>query len=202
MTREHDFSKSANDERKTIHETIWLGRGGQGAFTAARLLGIAAMLAGKQAMAMPSFGPERRGAPVFAYTRIDREKVRDRSALRRADAAVVLDESLLAQVPTGFLLPDTLLILDADAVASRTYPAGRVERIPARRIARELLGSEHTNGVLFGALVGLTGVVPVDAGEEAIRREFGTESKGTKNLAAFRAGLVAVAQTAGGAAHA
>ena len=74
-----------------MHETVWLGRGGQGAFTAARLLGIAAMLSGKQAMAMPSFGPERRGAPVFAYTRIDDAKVHDRSTAQKADAAVILD---------------------------------------------------------------------------------------------------------------
>jgi pyruvate ferredoxin oxidoreductase gamma subunit len=171
-----------------MHETVWLGRGGQGAFTAARLLGIAAMLSGKQAMAMPSFGPERRGAPVFAYTRIDAAKVRDRSAVRQADAAVILDETLLTQVPTGFLTPKTLLIIDSESEkAEPTTPvADRVVRIPARRIAREIMGSEHTNSALFGALVGLTGVVSQSAAEEGIRRELGTGSKGVKNLAAFR----------------
>lgn len=171
-----------------MHETVWLGRGGQGAFTAARLLGIAAMLSGKQAMALPSFGPERRGAPVFAYTRIDQGPVYDRSAVRRADVAVVLDESLLTQVATAFLTPDTLLIIDSEdeSGAPPAVVAGRVVRIPARRIAREVLGSEHTNAVLFGALVGLTGVVPQADAEEAIRRELGLGSKGEKNLTAFR----------------
>lgn len=173
-----------------MHETVWLGRGGQGAFTAARLLGIAAMLSGKQAMALPSFGPERRGAPVFAYTRIDASKIYDRCAVRWADAAVILDESLLTQVATGFLTSETLLILDAEDDGNLRTPAGlervaRVVRIPARRIAREVIGSEHTNSVLFGALVGLTGVVSTLAGEEAIRRELGRGSKGTKNLEAF-----------------
>lgn len=175
-----------------MHETVWLGRGGQGAFTAARLLGIAAMLSGKQALAMPSFGPERRGAPVFAYTRIADDKVRDRSAVQRADAAVILDESLLAQVATGFLTPRTLLVIDADDAAAVTLPGNpgrRVIRIPARRIAREVIGSEHTNSVLFGALVGLTGVVEQSAAEEGIRRELGTSSRGSKNLDAFRVAL-------------
>jgi len=171
-----------------MHETVWLGRGGQGAFTAARLLGVAAMLSGKQAMAMPSFGPERRGAPVFAYTRIDAAKISDRSAVRKADAAVILDESLLTQVATGFLAPETILIIDAEGEENgpTTRSAARVVRIPARRMAREIIGSEHTNSILFGALVGLTGVVSQAAGEEAIRRELGTGSRGTKNLAAFR----------------
>jgi len=171
-----------------MHETVWLGRGGQGAFTAARLLGVAAMLSGKQAMAMPSFGPERRGAPVFAYTRIDAAQVRDRSAVRQADAAVILDETLLTQVATGFVTPETLLIIDSEK--ENTTPgklvAARIIRIPARRIAREIMGSEHTNSVLFGALVGLTGIVSQSAAEEGICRELGTGSKGARNLAAFR----------------
>lgn len=55
-------------------EIRWHGRGGLGAFTAARLLGCAVSLfEGKYALAFPSFGPERRGAPVFAFTRIDRQ---------------------------------------------------------------------------------------------------------------------------------
>ena len=187
-----------------MHQTVWLGRGGQGAFTAARLLGIAAMLSGKQAMAMPSFGPERRGAPVFAYTRIDDAKVQDRSAVQRADAAVVLDESLLVQVSGGFLTPETLLIIDSEKKDDDQKPtAGRVVRIPARRIAREIIGSDHTNSILFGALGGLTGIVSQTAAEEGIRRELGTGSKGVKNLDAFRRAWSLGCELAGkGLAHA
>jgi pyruvate ferredoxin oxidoreductase gamma subunit len=185
-----------------MHETVWLGRGGQGAFTAARLLGIAAMLSGKQAMAMPSFGPERRGAPVFAYTRIDDAKVHDRSAVQKADAAAILDDSLLSQVSTSFLTPGTLLIIDSENNEEAPYMAARLVRIPARRIAREIIGSEHTNSVLFGALVGLTGIVSQSASEEAIRRELGMSSKGTRNLDAFRQAWILGAEQAGkGIAH-
>lgn len=53
-------------------EFIWHARGGQGAFTAARCLGAAAALsAGAYALAFPTFGPERRGAPMRAFTKID-----------------------------------------------------------------------------------------------------------------------------------
>jgi len=188
-----------------MHETVWLGRGGQGAFTAARLLGIAAMLSGKHTMALPAFGPERRGAPVFAYTRISDSKIHDRSAIQRADAAVVLDPSLLTQVATGFLTPDTILIVDSDDDESSPNTS-RLVRIPARRIARETTGTEHTNTVLFGALAGLTQIVSQSTAEESIRREFSkngdTSSKAAKNIDAFRAAYALAERHAGqGIAH-
>ena len=61
-------------------EIRWHGRGGQGAFTAARLLGLAASIyEGKYTQVFPSFGPERRGAPVLSFTRISDEKIYDRN---------------------------------------------------------------------------------------------------------------------------
>ncbi|NLT08914.1 MAG: ketoisovalerate oxidoreductase, partial [Ruminococcus sp.] len=43
-----------------MYEIIWLGRGGQGAFTAAKLLGAAFTINNdsRYALAFPSFGPE------------------------------------------------------------------------------------------------------------------------------------------------
>ena len=51
------------------------GRGGQGAVTSAELIAIAAIGKGKYAQAFPSFGPERRGAPVVAFCRVDDKKI-------------------------------------------------------------------------------------------------------------------------------
>ena len=69
-------------------EILWYGRGGQGCFTAARLLGAAAALyGGRCALAFPAFGPERRGAPVFGYTRIADRPITDRSEIAAADCA-------------------------------------------------------------------------------------------------------------------
>lgn len=185
MTHLH-FANPTHSDRQ--HETVWLGRGGQGAFTAARLLGLSAVrFAGQQAVAFPSFGPERRGAPVFAYTRISATPVTDRSAVRHANAAVILDESLLCQVPTPFLHDDTLVIVDAMASAASTKPVrGRVHRFDTRSIAREVLGTEHTNTVLLGFFVGISGLLPAEHVEAGIAAEFGTGARGHKNVLAFR----------------
>ena len=77
-------------------EFIWHARGGQGAFTAARCLGAAAALsAGAYALAFPTFGPERRGAPMRAFTKIDTAPIGDRSAVHRAAFVIYLDETLV-----------------------------------------------------------------------------------------------------------
>lgn len=56
-------------------EITFRGRGGQGAFTASKIIGNACV---KQdnlySLAFPTFGPERRGAPVSAFTKIDTKK--------------------------------------------------------------------------------------------------------------------------------
>ena len=77
------------------------GRGGQGAVTSAELLALAAIAQGKFAQAFPSFGPERRGAPVVAYARIAEKQIRNRTAVTTPDAVLVLDPSLLSIVNTS-----------------------------------------------------------------------------------------------------
>ncbi|TET76520.1 MAG: pyruvate oxidoreductase subunit gamma, partial [Dehalococcoidia bacterium] len=54
-----------------MYEIRWHGRGGQGAITAAKIMAQAAYLDGYRGVtSAPSFGAERRGAPVSASTRI------------------------------------------------------------------------------------------------------------------------------------
>lgn len=181
-------------------EVLWLGRGGQGAFTAARLLGLAAVrFAGLQAMAFPSFGPERRGAPVYAYTRISAHPIHDRSAVRHAQIAVILDETLLPQLRRDQLITQPLLLIDGGKQQNASDIAeqanGIVWRLPAATLAWEHLGSHHTNTVLIGALNGLLGLLPTDALTTAIQHEFAPHWQATAplpkrasaNLAAYQA---------------
>src|SRR5512142_2733974 len=71
------------------------GRGGQGAVTSAELTALAAIGEGKYAQAFPSFGPERRGAPVMAFVRVSDTPIRTREKVYEPDIVVVLDPSLL-----------------------------------------------------------------------------------------------------------
>ena len=80
-------------------EIRWHGRGGQGAVTSAELVARAAINEGKYAHAFPSFGPERRGAPVLAFDRISsKEPIKIRAEVTEPDVVVVLDPGLLSIV--------------------------------------------------------------------------------------------------------
>lgn len=152
-----------------MREVLWHGRGGQGAFTAARLLGAAASLAdGKYALAFPSFGPERRGAPMRAFTKMDTRLIGDRSACEVADYVIYLDDTLFGPGWETELKPGAkVLVNSADLLIAKGDP--RVLAIDANGISSEILGRPIPNTVFLGALTQLTDAVSLEDVEQAIR---------------------------------
>src|SRR5574340_1583284 len=80
----------------------WHGRGGFGAKTAAALLAELIIDLGGYGQAAPEFGPERRGAPMQAYTRISPEPIRRRGPIEAPDVLIVLDPGLLRPPTKSF----------------------------------------------------------------------------------------------------
>ena len=79
---------------------ILLGRGGMGIVTACEIIAEAAYLSGNfvDVQAYPSFGAERRGAPVQAYVKLSRtEKVYDRAQIENPNILIVFDDSVLTK---------------------------------------------------------------------------------------------------------
>ena len=76
---------------------VFWGRGGKGVKTAAEVFAKAAFLQGLEVQVFPEYGPERSGAPVRAFVKISKEKIRDQASIKQADYIVVLDGSLLSQ---------------------------------------------------------------------------------------------------------
>ena len=95
-------------------EIRWHGRGGQGAITAAKIFATAAFKSGYTGVVMaPTFGTERRGAPVFTSLKIAREKIYDISPIETPDIVVVLDHLLLTEADvTGGLKDGGLIVLN------------------------------------------------------------------------------------------
>ena len=146
-----------------MKEIIWLGRGGQGAFTAAKLLGAAFTVNdNKYALAFPSFGPERRGAPVRAFTKLDTKPVVDRSQTEKADYIVILDDTLYSPQLRELLKEDGRIIVN-----SKNTIDG-VLTFDAENIAAEFR-LPTVNTVMFGLLVGLSSVVSTDESAAAIK---------------------------------
>ena len=156
-----------------MKEIRWHGRGGQGGFTASRLLGIAASIhGGKHALAFPSFGPERRGAPVLAFTKIDDSKIHDRSEVQWSDYVVIMDETLINPDIAKGIKPGAVVVINSGN--PERYPElkdFRVVAIDATSLAMEVLGKPITNTAMYGALVAASGVVSLEAALESIKTE-------------------------------
>lgn len=151
-------------------EVRWHGRGGQGSFTIARLLGMAASVYGGQyAQAFPSFGPERRGAPVLGFTRIDDCKITDRSEVSACDYVVVLDETLWGNNVLSNLKEDTTIIINTDSPDLYKDVPYKVITLDATSLAIEYLGRPITNTAMMGALLAVGGFVSVEDSKEAIK---------------------------------
>jgi pyruvate ferredoxin oxidoreductase gamma subunit len=164
------------------------GRGGQGAVTSAELVAQAAIDTGKFATAFPSFGPERRGAPVVAFARVDDQPIRLRSKVYNPDVVVVLDPSLLDIAnPTEGLKEGGILIINSSQDAAQLRKQlgyhGKLALVDAGAIAREVLGLPITNTTMVGALVKGAGLLSVEALKNPFTKRFGKIAP--KNIAAM-----------------
>ena len=189
------------DDDDGVFEVRIHGRGGQGVVTAAELLSVAAFAEGKDALAFPTFGSERTGAPVTAFCRISDRRIRSHEPIVEPDALIVQDTTLLHQVdlfggagPEAYVLINTGRGLDelglGDFAATRFRPE-RVVTVAATDIAREHLGRPLPNAALLGGFAALTGAVSVESVTNAIRGRFrGRTAEG--NVAAALAAADAV----------
>lgn len=172
-------------------EILWHGRGGQGAFTAARLLGAAASLDdGRHALAFPSFGPERRGAPMRAFTKLSDEPIGDRSAVAKADYVIYLDDTLLGEGWENELKPGGVVLVNS----VRVFDDRRIVALDADGISAAVLGRPIPNTVFLGALSALCDRVSVENVQEAIRQYMPAKLH-AKNIAIVEAAREALGMT-------
>ncbi len=168
------------------------GRGGQGGVTSAELTALAAIEEGKYAQAFPSFGPERRGAPVMAFVRVSEERIRTREKVYEPDVVLVLDPTILKIVPVTSGLKDTgTLILNTnlppDEIRKQLNTKVRLALVDATKIALDILRLPITNTTMLGALIKATGIVSPESLEAPLRERFGPIAE--KNIQAFKAAL-------------
>jgi 2-oxoacid:acceptor oxidoreductase gamma subunit (pyruvate/2-ketoisovalerate family) len=165
------------------------GRGGQGAVTSAELIAIAAIGKGKFSQAFPSFGPERRGAPVVAFCRVDDKKILNRAKVYEPDVVVVLDPGLLTLVdPVEGLKPNGILIINSkksyEEIMDSCNFSCRVGIVNADQIAEEELGRVIVNTTMLGAVMKATGLLEVDDIRGPMLDRFGPKL-GEKNMKAL-----------------
>ncbi len=158
------------------------GRGGQGVVSASELLSVAAFEEGKYSQAFPSFGSERMGAPVQAFTRISDHPILTREPVMQPDMLIIQDPTLFhainvfegARTDDGYLLVNSSKSIEQLGIGDMTsrYPPGHVQILPATEIAMKHIKQPKPNTVLLGAFAALTGMLQLPGLEKAIRERF------------------------------
>jgi pyruvate ferredoxin oxidoreductase gamma subunit len=144
---------------------------------------------GKYAQAFPSFGPERRGAPVTAFLRISDSPIRIREKVYEPDVVVVLDPTVMnvTKVDSGLKADGMLLINTTHEIPSLRKQYGFTQKIAtldAMGIALDVLKVPITNTVMLGAFAKALGQATPEDVKAPFERRFGP-SLAPKNQAAF-----------------
>lgn len=143
------------------------GRGGQGAVLAIEILAKALVQEGKFIKGVPSFGFERRGAPVASFLRFDDKEIRQTTNIYQPDWIVCIDPTLFKTVNIFQGAKEGAALVQATSkdIADITLPKSirKVGLCNAYHIALEIIGRPITNTIMLGALVKTTGVVSLDS---------------------------------------
>jgi pyruvate ferredoxin oxidoreductase gamma subunit len=182
------------------------GRGGQGIKTASRILGDACFQAGFEVQDAPRYGAERRGAPLFAYVRVDGRPILERGIIARPDLVVVADASLIpipaAAVLTGLHDGSVLLVLSPEPPApwgARLGFEGTLITFWPPGLAEDRSDLPLVGTVCAAAAARLLGVITLAHLEQGIRQELGDlrPSILARNLELARSAFDGLAERAG-----
>jgi len=162
------------------YEIRWHGRGGQGAITAAKILAQAAYLEGYHGVtAAPSFGAERRGAPVSASSRLSPQTVMVVSQVENPNVVIVLDHTLLKfeEVTSGLVRGGWLIANSWRSPRELGFGDNfNIATADATGVCSDLglvvAGLTLVNTAMLGAFIRATEAVTMASVEKAIRERF------------------------------
>ncbi|RMF94521.1 MAG: pyruvate ferredoxin oxidoreductase [Candidatus Schekmanbacteria bacterium] len=161
-----------------MFEIRFHGRGGQGAVIASKILGLALFYEGFYIQSFPVFGLERRGAPVAAFLRVDKEPIRQRTNVYTPDSVIILDETLITfqNVVDGLKENGSILInTRKKPIEFTAFNGYRVYTVNATDIALKYglgtLSSPIVNTAILGAYLRINKILKFSSLEKALREE-------------------------------
>ena len=128
------------------------------------------------------FGPERRGAPIRAFTKLDNKPIGNRCEVTSADYIIFLDDTLFTGAAFAELKADGKVLLNT----KRYIDDKRVITLDGDKIAAEILKLPIANTIMLGAFASVFDGISLDDIEKAIRMNM-PEKLQTKNIAAVKA---------------
>ena len=150
-----------------MHEVRIHGRGGQGAVLLSKILAKALVDEGKFVIAIPSFGFERRGAPVAAFLRYDDKELRAATNIYEPDCIICIDPTIPNAVDIFASMKEhgTLVQATKKPRERLTLPddLARLGICDAIGIALDIFTKPITNSIMLGAFAKTTGLVSLDS---------------------------------------
>jgi len=163
-----------------MKQILIVGRGGQGVVTAAELIAVAAFEDGKNAKAIPKFGPERRGAPVQASVKIDGKEIREYTHVDKPDFILVFEEDLLTEdLLKKFDFGQEMIFVVNSQKEFKSEERRKYFSVDADDIARKHLGAPIVNTTMLGAFAKASGLISLESVKKAVVERFG--AAGEKN---------------------
>lgn len=163
------------------------GSGGQGVVLAARILGEAAVLDGKNVLQTQAYGAEARGSLTKSEVIISDGKI-GFPAVRDLDLLVTMSQEAANSLVKG-LKETGRLIVDSSNVTHVPETKAVIYMLPITETTKKKLGNGfYANMVMLGALTRITSVVTSESVEKAICESL-AEKHTEINIKAFREGL-------------
>jgi pyruvate ferredoxin oxidoreductase gamma subunit len=145
----------------------------------------------------PEYGPERMGAPITAYNRLDSRPIRVHSNIYAPDIVVLVDESLAESVDvTAGLKNNGAIVVNTTQKPEKVRRmfadcTGAVYAIDARDISIRCLGRNLPNAPLLAAVVRIAGIMEekdfLDNMQESFAHKFSAKPEVVKgNMNAIR----------------
>lgn len=167
-----------------------LGRGGQGAVSAAYLLASSAFKEGLISQGLPSFGIERRGSPVNAFVRISRKPITRYDHVKSPDALLVLDPTLLSLKPDLEIKKEGVLFVNTNKKPEelRVRKDLTIRTIDATSIALRIFKKPFFNVPVISSFASVSEIISLKSIEEAIEEIWHDKGKEIINLNKMAAG--------------
>jgi len=166
------------------------GRGGQGTVVASKILADALAKEGNFVQAYPEFGVERRGAPVFAFIRIDHKPIYDKSRIYTPNHVVVVDPTLVEAIDvTEGLKEGGWIIINSDKKPQDfKFPAKyRVATVNATEIAVKnklgTLAAPIVNTAIVGAVIRILNLTKLESLLQAIQEQISIKTQDNQKAA-------------------
>jgi len=152
------------------------GFGGQGVLSTGELLANAAMLENRHVSWMPAYGPEMRGGAASCGVVIADDEIAS-PVVSQPTALLAMSGPALARFepsvePGGLVLVNASLIPEGPGRSDT-----KIVRIPAQSLAEKLGKVQVAGNLLLGVLIGLTGMVSLDAVLAAMEKVFYKQKK-------------------------